>query len=621
VLATLILAACAVPPEEAYAGSWLPPVDLVSGNLTAQQAAVTSKGESIAAWIAFSATGSKIQTSVRPAGGSFSPPTDLIPFVDGVENLELTTDPAGNSILTWRGVVDAAKDDIRLYYSYRPAGGAFTAPTEVTGAGVHVALPTTAMDAAGNAVTVFVRAPGGDFHLAYVFRPVGGEYGTQQEITSTMAASPQVEFAADGTAFAAWTTTIGGAVRAARRPAGGDFGAIEPVSASGVFFVREAVAPGGRALLAWERYNGTNQLVETALAEPGGEFGAPVTASTPGFESKFPIATIDPTGVAFTAWKDGGAGDLIRAAAAPPGGPFAAAATPASAGGFADEAQFAADGSMMFLWQAGENDPNPAMAALRSPAGAFGPATTLTPPGLDTSGLDLSGDGTGNFLVLHGDKSGGPDATLRATGYDGVPPVFRSLAVPRKAKTGKAVSLSADVFDVFGSSVEWKFGDGRSASGLTVKHTFKDTGGRRTIVVTATDPAGQSTVERRTIDVKDVTAVVISKVRFKPQAFAPRGGRGARSTGVRKGSTLRFRLSEPARVRIGFERRRKGQYARLRSKPLKRRGKKGGNRVRFAGKLGGARLAPGRYRATLVATDTGGLTSKTKFARFTVVSP
>ena len=172
---------------------------------------MTSQGETLAAWVAFSTTGSRIETSVRPAGGSFGPPAGLGPLGEEVENLDLTTDPAGNSILTWRRSVDAAKNDIRLYYSYRPAGGAFTVPREVTGAGVHVALPTTAMDAAGNALTVFARAPGGDFHLAYVFRPAGGEYGDQREISSTMAQSPQVEFAADGTAIAAWTAGVGGA--------------------------------------------------------------------------------------------------------------------------------------------------------------------------------------------------------------------------------------------------------------------------------------------------------------------------------------------------------------------------------------------------------------------------
>ncbi len=330
-IAALMFAACTVPASGAHAAAWLSPVDLASGNLAAEQAVVTPRGETIAAWIVFSSTGSKIQTAVRPAAGSFGPPADLIPFVEGVENLDLTADPAGNSILTWRGVVDALKDDIRLYYSYRPAGGVFTAPQEVTGAGIHVALPTTAMDTGGNALTTFVRSPGGDGHLTYVFRPAGGQYAEQQEITSFAAAFPRVEFTSDGTAIAAWTTNIGGAVQAARRPAGGDFGAIEPVSASGVNVVQEAVAAGGRALLAWQRYNGMDNIVETALAEPGGEFGVPVPLSTPGFESAFPIAAIDPTGVAFTAWRDGGAGDFMRAAAAPPGGPFAAAATPASA--------------------------------------------------------------------------------------------------------------------------------------------------------------------------------------------------------------------------------------------------------------------------------------------------
>jgi PKD domain len=624
-MAALILAACAVSAEEARAAAWLPPVELgSSGNLAAEQAVVTSQGEMVAAWIVFSATGSKIQTTVRPAGGSFSPPADLIPFVKGVENLDLTTDPAGNSIATWRGTVDPIKDDIRLYYSYRPPGGAFTAPQEVTGAGIHVAQPTTAMDTAGNALTAFVRNPGGDGHLAYVFRPAGGEYGEQHEITSFSVGNPKVEFTSDGTAIAAWPAVIAGTVQASRRPPGGDFGAIEPVSASGVLTVREAVAAGGRAVLAWQRYNGSDNIVEAALAESGGEFGAPIPLSTPGFESGFPVAAINPTGNAFVAWRDGGAGDFIRAAVAAPGGAFAAAAPPASAKGFGGEAQFADDGSMMLVWQQGDNDPNPAQAALRSAAGVFGPTTVFTPPGQDTSALDLSGDGRGNFLVLHSYKEGPAQETLRAVGYDGVPPAFRSLSVPAKARTGKAVTFSADVFDVWGASVAWNFGDGRSASGAAVKHTYRKTGGRRTIVVTATDPAGQSSTERRTLNVKDVTPVVISRARFRPPAFAAKGS-AAHSARARKGSTLRFRLSEPARVRIAFERMRKRggktRYIRLRSKPLKRKGKKGGNRVRFSGRLGGARLSPGRYRAALVATDTGGLKSKTKYARFTIVGP
>ena len=212
-----------------------------------------------------------------------------------------------------------------------------------------------------------------------------------------------------------------------------------------------------------------------------------------------------------------------------------------------------------------------------------------------------------------------PTLILQASGYDGVPPLFRSLSVPAKAKTGKATSFSANVFDVFGASVEWKFGDGRSAKGAGVKHTFRDTGGRRTIIVAAADPAGQSTVERRTIEVKDVTPVVISRVRFRPAAFAPKGCTGSPRREDEKGlePPLPALGAGPGEDRLRRADR-KGHYVRLRStKPLKRKGKKGGNRVKFTG----ARLAPGRYRAALVATDTGGLRSKTKYARFTIVSP
>ena len=398
---------------------------------------MTPQGETIAAWIVFSETGSKIQSSVRTAGGSFSQPADLIPLVSGVENLDLTADPAGNSIATWRGVVDSTKDDIRLYYSYRPAGGAFTPPQEVAGAGKHVALPTTALDASGNALTTFVRAPGGDGHLAYVYRPAGGEYGGQQEITTSGAESPSVGFTAGGTAIAAWTTKVGGIVQAARRPAGGDFGSIETVSASGVMGIQEAVAPVGRALLVWRRYNGLDSFVEAALAEPDGDFGAPVPLSTPEFEFGFPIAAIDPRGVAFAAWGNGGAGNFVNVAVAPNGGAFSLAAPPANATGFPDEAQFAADGSLMMVWQAGFDDPNPALAALRAPAGTFGPAMALTPPGEDTAALDLSGDGSGNFLALHSYKEGPSNSTLRATGYDGVAPAFRSLFVPGKQRQAR----------------------------------------------------------------------------------------------------------------------------------------------------------------------------------------
>ena len=196
-------AACVFPAAGAQAAAWLPPNDLASGSLGFESAAMTPQGDVIAAWRVFAGGQYKIETSVRPPGGAFSPPTDLIPLGSIVENIDIATDPAGNAVLTFRQAFGPS--DLRLFYSYRPAGGSFTPAEEVTGAGEHVALPDTAMDAVGNAITVFRRAPSSDDHIAYVFRPAGGDYGEQQQITGYKADLPSVAFAGDGSAIAAWT--------------------------------------------------------------------------------------------------------------------------------------------------------------------------------------------------------------------------------------------------------------------------------------------------------------------------------------------------------------------------------------------------------------------------------
>lgn len=106
----------------------------------------------------------------------------------------------------------------------------------------------------------------------------------------------------------------------------------------------------------------------------------------------------------------------------------------------------------------------------------------------------------------------------------------------------------------------------------------------------------------------------------------PRNFRTRRRTGRPAGTTLSFTLSEAATVRLGVERaaggRRVGggcvrptranrseractRYVVLRGGVTRRLGA-GSTRFRFAGSLGGRRLAPGRHRLVLVAADAAG---------------
>ena len=117
----------------------------------------------------------------------------------------------------------------------------------------------------------------------------------------------------------------------------------------------------------------------------------------------------------------------------------------------------------------------------------------------------------------------------------------------------------------------------------------------------------------------------LRKVRFAPKTFARSGG-----------TWFGFELSEPASVRVALERMTKGRLSGARC--LKPRGgarevkcirqlpagvvvvpgTAGANLRRFAARVGKRRLGPGRYRATVTATDAAGKVSPVKRASFIV---
>ena len=86
-----------------------------------------------------------------------------------------------------------------------------------------------------------------------------------------------------------------------------------------------------------------------------------------------------------------------------------------------------------------------------------------------------------------------------------------------------------------------------------------------------------------------------------------------------KGTVIRFRLSEAARVTYTFRRRAGRRY--VRAGTLKRAGRAGANRLRFYGRLSRRRaLRPGVYRLVVVATDSAGQRSARKTASFTLLA-
>lgn len=131
----------------------------------------------------------------------------------------------------------------------------------------------------------------------------------------------------------------------------------------------------------------------------------------------------------------------------------------------------------------------------------------------------------------------------------------------------------------------------------------------------------------------DKTAPRIAKASLSRRKFAV-----ARRASQRRGTTVRFTLSEAARVELTVLRKAKGRRAggRCRARAQKGRrctitrtvgrlpakaGRKGRNSVRFLGRVRGKVLAPGPYVLRLRATDKAGNRSRAVQLKFRVVAP
>ena len=108
----------------------------------------------------------------------------------------------------------------------------------------------------------------------------------------------------------------------------------------------------------------------------------------------------------------------------------------------------------------------------------------------------------------------------------------------------------------------------------------------------------------------DITAPVLSDVSLTRARFRTRGRRA--------GTTIRYRLSEDATLTVAVRRLRRGRGALARGS-IRAAAAAGPGALPFRGRVGGRRLARGRYRATLRAVDAAGNASEGVSVRFRVV--
>jgi PKD domain len=176
-----------------------------------------------------------------------------------------------------------------------------------------VSLQDVALDGEGNAVAVWIQAgENGLETIEAATRPVGGAWSKPVTISDTAEFKVELKLVVDpqGDAAVEWIGYAAGegdVVRAATRPAGGEWS--EPVALSKVGVGEQAVEPDiaidaqGNVTAIWVGGVGSEEgVVEASTLSGGGEWSAPVELSDDSRAAWSPQLAVDPQGEVTALW-------------------------------------------------------------------------------------------------------------------------------------------------------------------------------------------------------------------------------------------------------------------------------------------------------------------------------
>jgi len=435
--------------------------------------------------------------------------------------------PDGTVVMVWT----TAGGSVRA--AARAPGGAFSGP-QTLGSGI---TPRVAVGGNGHAVAVW--EDGGEIRAAA--RPPGGGFGALGVISDADNASqPDVAMNGFGVAAAAWNAT--GKVRIKVRPAtGGAFGSAQEYTTPALT-PRVAMANNGNGVIAvvWE--DNVAVRVEGAIRFSNGVWN-PVDELGVAAAGAAPVVAVDSTGNTSAVWRDGA--NALQWAGRPPGNPGFGSAQPLDAGGAigspdvaadgvgtmvavwtranvvrsavrAAQADFTAPGSLsspgfsataakvamnrqgkaMAAWRRFDPGLDVAQAAFRPAGGSFEPATDVSQQFQNTSDPAVGLDATGNAAAAF--RYGN---TMHYAGFDGAPPVLTGLSAPGGGMALRPLAFAASASDVWTAvSTSWSFGDGQSAAGPAVQHTY-GAAGTFGVTVTLADGAANATSAALTLPI------------------------------------------------------------------------------------------------------------------------
>jgi PKD domain len=493
-----LLSLLAVPSAVAAPG-WLAPANFVeeAGSVGHLRIAVDEQGDAMAVW---QSEGGKLEggvssyetrTAFRPAGGAWQTPERLSPYGQSAEDANVAFDAHGDAFAVWEAYSSSVPEGdahFSIQAAFRPVGGAWQAPVDLSPVeapgGEH---PSLAVDAQGDAIVTWNRGAG---PVQEAFRPAGGAWQAPVDLTQGSAEGDfsQVAFDKQGDALAMWQ---GDGLQSAFMPAGGTWQPPATVGSELVAGSDFAVDGRGDAVAVWDSWTEgflSHRVVQAALRPAGGDWQAPVDLSEEPhgedwrWEPYEPQVSIDEQGDAVVVWTQGEKG--VLSASKPNGGAWQAPVDLSPPGTSDGDAQVAFDGQgdALAVWDGQDGT----VQSESKPAGGAWQATVDIGHG---GGPQVAFDERGDALAAWVGADG-----IQTAGYVAAGPVLNNVSIPAEGTVGQPVTFSVSPVDVWSISGEtsWSFGDGTSASGTSVTHTYT-TAGTYEVTIHSADELGNVT--------------------------------------------------------------------------------------------------------------------------------
>ena len=648
--AVFLLSLLAVASAIAAPG-WLAPANFVeeAGSVGHLRIAVDGQGDAMVVWqsedgkLEGGVSSYEARTAFRPAGGVWQAPERLSPYGQSAEEANVAFDVHGDAFAVWEAYssnVPEGDAHFSIQAAFRPAGGVWQAlvdlsPVEAPGS-VH---PSLAVDEQGDAMVSWNRGEGpGGGPVQEAFRSAGGTWRAPVDVTqgSEWGDFSQVAFDKQGNALAMWQDPL----QSAFMPAGGTW---QPPSIVGSKLVALpgsdfAVDGRGDAVAVWDSWTEgfmSHRVVQAAFRRAGGEWQAPVDLSEEDPSENWrgepyePQVAIDEQGDAVVVWSRGyGESGDVMSAFKPSGGAWQAPVDLSPPGTSDGDAQVAFDGqgNALAVW---DGEDGTVQSESKPAGGAWQAPVDIGHGGGPQVAFDERGDALAAWVGADG---------IQTAGYVATGPVLNNVSIPAEGTVDQPLAFSVSPLDVWSipGETSWNFGDGASASGTSVTHTYTAAG---TYEVTLHSADTLGNVTSTTGKVTVAPAVTSTPSPSEPSSAArasepPMIGAVSQSASIwredgksPRGTIFSLSLNEQATVSLRFLRNVTGRMAGhecltetskhvARRKVCKRTivagvfsfsGHSGTNKINFRGVISRSkRLQPGHYTLVIVATNAAG---------------